>query len=1097
MLTPEMNDLIGSLRVHNGVLIMGAGASLKAGMPLYAQFPMIMWRVIDENPVIKEEFGENKGIRARDIIGNKTDKLMEAFRYVIKYPSAIDSFKKYFKATTDKHNQTSSDVHNNICKLIHEGVIKLVISLNWDDLLEVSWTNLYGTEINGQKLQLIKPHGDVRNLDGKWTFPNEPGYLSIEHKKIISELLHDNIYTFLILGYSENDEAIVEELIDPKENQNLFFRISPGNQIDLNAMDSTRILVENLVDNTKDIWQQIDYSNQNGMERALLGYRLLPSDVKSSARLPQINSAHSKLKQTNYVLIEAEPGCGKSITAYQLGYDYKYENWEIFKLDNSLKEEEIPLQIFKPNRYQSLFIIDDAQQFSLSFIEKCINSVNSHRKVIITRTKTRDNFSRETVTIAKKDSIDAIKEHYLKNSETLIPILNNYYTITIGNLYMDTPLERLIEFASKEETPWLFNYNLSEGWKRLQEKFSLIQEHNRSDRLLVLIAIKQILQLDKAIEYGWLKNSISSFPDITTSLDDALDFLKLEECIIQNEEGIRVLHVQLASEIVLLYCKKINGAELKQLVEFIQNDILKSKPDLLGLVWLSNFTSSGQYELSNLLYSDKLCVDLIQRCFNEPSLDSKKNSLFLLDKIDRYNKDYGYSYLLNVERNNLKSLIENIDSDSFYAAGNLLNSMYNFSSSKKEKFGLELNMSHFFKLVSSLDIESIRGLGYFIDRLGIGMKKKWLENFSHSLPKQKLMDIIDSSNVEQFWIVESLCSSIARINPILVDELFPLLLDKLLKSFNYSVSKTLSSIDSFDLFYLFFGREFFVERRLNKRTRKNLLELTQKIDYKDIVTAFNESKPRDWRNLHELLSDLDRIDKKLVKKIILETDLDYIENQLKGLWNTQPDDFYIVSLLAYARPKEIAAMLFKHKDEIEFLRPPYVCLNVDLTEEFLKNDKEVRLFENDRSFWDDGAETIKFCGKKHKDLGMRILNQNKEKLSKIFLLSEPINWGESFLLFSEIEKFYPDFFNQLSKDLDLPNFLKTNKMYFSEKHTGTMRYDSNRSFENVSGFKKMLDLVLHNTERQDLIEELRRILDLIVTAEKELPKKYTTISVEI
>lgn len=594
-----------------------------------------------------------------------------------------------------------------------------------------------------------------------------------------------------------------------------------------------------------------------------------------------------------------------------------------------------------------------------------------------------------------------------------------------------------------------------------------------------------------------MNNSISSFPDITTSLDDALDFLNLEECTIQNEEGIRVLHVQLASEIVLLYCKTVSGIELKQLVEFVQNDILKSKPNLLGLVWLSNFTSRGHYEISNLLYSEKLCVELIQRCFNEPSLDSKKNALFLLDKINRYNKDYGYSYLLNVERNNLKYLIENTDSDSFYASGNLLNNMYNFSHSEKEKFVLELNMTHFFKLVESLDIEGIRGLGYFIDRLGIGMKKNWLKGFSHSLPKQKLMDIMDYSNVEQFWIVESLCSSIARINPILADELFPLLLDKLLKSFNYSVSKTLSSIDSFDLFHLFFGREFFEKRRLNKRTRKNLLELAQKIDYKNIVTAFNESMPRDWRNLHELLSDLDRIDKKLVKKIISEINLDYIESQLNGLWNTQPDDFYIVSLIAYARPKEIAAMLFRHKDEIEFLRPPYVCLNVDLTEELLKNNKEVRLFENGRSFWDDGAETIKFCGKKQKELGMRILNQNKEKLSEIFLLIEPIYWDESFLLFSEIEKFYPDFLNQLSKDLDLSNFLKTNKMYFSEKHIGTMRYDSNRSFENVNGFKKMLNLVLHNTERQDLIEELRRVLDLIITTEKELPKKYTTISVEI
>ncbi|EGO6085517.1 hypothetical protein HA909_002272 [Enterococcus faecalis] len=1097
MLIPEMKDLIGSLRVHNGILIMGAGASLKAGMPLYAQFPMIMWRVIDENPVIKEEFGENKGIRARDIIGNKTDKLMEAFQYIIKYPSAIDSFKKYFKATTDKHNQTSSDVHNNICKLIHEGFIKLVISLNWDDLLEVSWTNLYGTEINGQKLQLIKPHGDVRNLDGKWTFPNEPGYLSIEHKKIISELLHDNIYTFLILGYSENDETIVEELIDPKENQNLFFRISPGNQIDLDAMDSTCILVENLVDNTKDFWQQIDYSNQNGMERALLGYRLLPSDVESSARLPQINSAHSKLKQTNYVLIEAEPGCGKSITAYQLGYDYKYENWEIFKLDNSLKEEEIPLQIFIPNRYQSLFIIDDAQQFSLSFIEKCINSANSHRKVIITRTKTRDNFSRETVTIAKKDSIDAIKEHYLKNSETLIPILNNYYTITIGNLYRDTPLERLIEFASKEETPWLFNYNLSEGWKRLQEKFSLIQEHNRSDLLLVLIAIKQILQLDKAIEYGWLRNSISSFPNITTSLDDALDFLKLEECIIQNEEGIRVLHVQLASEIVLLYCKTVNRTELKQLVEFVQNDILKSKPDFLGLVWLSNFTSRGQYEISNLLYSDKLCVELIQRCFNEPSLDSKKNALFLLDKIDRYNKDYGYSYLLNVEKNNLKFLIENISSDSLYAASNLLNNLYNFSSKEKENFVLELNFNNFFKLVESIEIDNSLGLGHFMTRVAIGMKKTWIKNFSNLLPKQNLMDIISLANVDQFWLVEDICTSIAMINSELANEFFPLMLDKLLNSFHYSVTKTLEQIDPYDMFCLFFGRQLFVKNKLKKRTKENLLELTKRIDYKDIVSAFNNSKPRDWRNLELLLYDLNRVDKKLVKKIISEINLDYIEDQLDGLWSTQPDDFYIVSLLAYARPKEIAAMLLRHKDEIEFLRPPYACLNVDLTEELLKNNKEVRLFENDRSFWDDGAETIKFCGKKQKELGMRILTQNKEKLSEIFLLIEPINWDKSFLLFSEIEKFYPDFFNQLSKDLDLPNFIKTNRIYFSDKHTGTMRYDSNRSFENVSGFKKMLNLVFHNTERQDLIKELRRILDLIVTAEKELPKKYTTISVEL
>lgn len=370
MISSEMNELIGSLRVHNGVLILGAGASLKAGMPLYAQFPMIMWRVIDENPEIKDDFREHRNISARDIIGNKTDKIMEAFQYISKYPNAIKSFKIHFQSIANKHKQTPSEVHNNICKLIHEGIIRLVISLNWDDLLETAWTNLYGTDINGELIQLIKPHGDVKDLESKWTFPHEPGYVSIENKQIINDILQDDIYTFVVLGYSENDQTIVDEIINPKESQNLFFRISPGNQIDLDAIDSTDILVKNLLNLSKDIWHRIDYSNQNGIERALLGYRLLPSDVEASARLPQIDFVHLKLKQTNYVLIEAEPGCGKSITAYQVGYDYKYEDWEIFKLDNSIKENDIPQQLFKSNRYQSLYIIDDAQQFSASFIEK-------------------------------------------------------------------------------------------------------------------------------------------------------------------------------------------------------------------------------------------------------------------------------------------------------------------------------------------------------------------------------------------------------------------------------------------------------------------------------------------------------------------------------------------------------------------------------------------------------------------------------------------------------------------------------------------------------------------------------------------------------
>ncbi|WP_315306428.1 hypothetical protein, partial [Enterococcus devriesei] len=621
--------------------------------------------------------------------------------------------------------------------------------------------------------------------------------------------------------------------------------------------------------------------------------------------------------------------------------------------------------------------------------------------------------------------------------------------------------------------------------------------HKRCDLVLVLIAVKQILQLDKAIDYRWLKDSVSSFPEIQSPIKDALDFLNSEMCITKDQEGVRALHIQLASKIIVLYCKTASREEMKQLIEFIQNDILKSRPNLLGLVWLANLTSRGRYDINNLIYSNKLCVELVHRCFNESSSEGKKNALFLLDKIDRYNKNYGYEYLLTIERDKLKFLIENIDSNSLYAAGNILNNIYNFSSSEKEKFVSELDLNHFLILLDSLEIDNSFGLGYFINRTALGMKKNWMEEFSNSLPKSQLIAMIDSSTVDQFWLVEDICSSIAMINKKLADEIFPHMLDKLANSFHYSVSKTLEQIDPYDMFRLFFGREIFEKKRLKKKFHENLLELAKKIDYKDIVSAYNRSKPRDWRNLEMLLYDLDRVDKKLVKKILLEINLDYIENQLDGLWNAQPDDFYIIKLLAYARPKEIVELMYRHKKEINFLRPPYVTLNLALTEELLRNDKEVRLFESYRSFWDDGAETIRFCGKKQIELGQRILNQNKEKLSEILLLNEPIDWHETSLLFTEIEKFYPEFFKQLSNDIDLSNMVNTNRIYLSEKVTGTMNYSNNRSFDNIDGFKKMLGLVLNNTERQDLQKELHRILNLIISAEKELPKKYTTVSIEL
>lgn len=1101
----EMNDLIASLKVYNGVLIMGAGASLKAGMPLYEQFPMLIWRIVDNHPEIKEDFSVHADIRARDIIGNDTDRLMKTFKYISKYPDAIKSFKEQFKQLTSKHHKRVSEVHENICRLIHSGYIKLVISLNWDDLLEVAWTKLYGTEINGEFIQLIKPHGDVKDLSTKWILPHQTGYVSQKNHEQINDVLGDEIYNYLILGYSESDQTIVDEVINPQENQNLFFRISPGNQIDLDASEATQILVDNLITEKDNIWKRVDYTNQNGMERALLGYRLLATDVKSSARLPQINTALKKLENINYTLVQGEPGCGKSITAYQIGYDFQGKNWEVFELIHPIEEKNI-FKIFPPTNYQAIYIIDDAQQFSMSFIEQLITSSSEKRKIIINRTRTEDKFTRDSVTISKTESVSEIKDHYLKHSEILTPILNKYYdNITIGNYYFDVPFDRLVENAAKEETPWLFNYNLSGGWKRLKEKFSVIREHNRSDHILALIAIKQIIQLDKAVNYRWLHQSISSFMDSDFDLNSELHFLETEECIIVNGEDVRTIHLQLASEIVRLYYKNGNRVEQEYIVKFIQDDILNSLPNPQGILWFSNLTSATHDDINSPLYSNEFSEKLVTHYLNGITTEGRRDTLLLLDKIDRYNKEFGYKYLLNEERQKLISMIENVDPATLYASGHIFNNMYNYDKQAQSKFISELNFKKFFELVPSLTINDCFPLSAFMDRLFLGMDKESRVDFISKLPINYLKSMIESASNEEIWATSDLCTTICVGDINIVEEFLPLIFDKIINAFHVSVSKTLEQID-IKFFCVFFGRTLFERRDLNEMEQQSLQQFASKVAYDDIVKAFNQSKPREWRSLMELLEDLEKVAPDNVETIINKINLDHIETQSKDLWGTQRRELLILKFLSYYRTKEIDDLLYKYRDKFKHLDAPYVTISEKTVIEFITLGKEVRLFSEDSSDILFGAEAITYYGEKNKELACKILDNNKERITDIFLLAEPINWDSTSSFFTSIAKVNPLFIKQLLDEINVQKVIDSNRIYLSEKpsirvddkgNKSSIIYKDNRSFDNINGFKEILHLAINHTERVDLISELQIILDLINTAEHNLPEKYRTLSIEI
>lgn len=117
-----------------------------------------------------------------------------------------------------------------------------IICLNWDDLIERASVCISGEKLKkvnrdepvSGKNFLWKFHGDVEDLgnnekvNGRWIFPSEEGHVFqcfldyVEKHNII-----DSMFTFIIAGYSEGEEAVYKNIIQrfEKERRRPTFRI--------------------------------------------------------------------------------------------------------------------------------------------------------------------------------------------------------------------------------------------------------------------------------------------------------------------------------------------------------------------------------------------------------------------------------------------------------------------------------------------------------------------------------------------------------------------------------------------------------------------------------------------------------------------------------------------------------------------------------------------------------------------------------------------------------------------------------------------------------------------------------------------------------
>lgn len=1066
----SISKLTDEIRVHGTIVIIGAGASFEAGLPLYSQFSSIIWQVIDEFPILKNELGSNQDIPAKAIIGTDIDRIKNSFAYIERYADSSLRFKEIFKAVNDRHHMNYSYAHECICRMIHNEHIKLVISLNWDDLLEMAWERIYGTKINANKINLLKPHGDVRNIKNRWVYPNNSGNITEVDLEIINNISKNGPSALIILGYSESDKIIVDKLIQPGEEKSKTYRISPSsvNSIPLKATEAIRMIYDKLPQNNDQMWSHVDFSNQVGLEHAIMGYRLLPSDVSACARLPQIEDIKYRLEQAHSVIIKGAPGCGKSITAYQVAFDYLGCTWEVLRLNNSKLTPGSTIRLDN-NNYKAVYIIDDAQQMEKDQIIKLINSANKTKKVIITQTLTSE-FPYESITISQEQSIKAIYDHYLKHKLDVVTIIkqpNKNIGRYIGDLYMETPFEFILDVAHKEENPWMFNYSIRGGWQNTKNQYSLTKEHKRADVLWTLIAFKQIITLDRPVDIKWLYDEANHWGYSTNWCDTTIQYLFEEKLILSSDE-IRTLHLQTAIRVVVNYIDQASSKEYDMLNKLIQNELISNDTPLQGVLWFFNlmFSFEGKYKLLYNVLTKQFCDQMLEKCFMQYDSEGRSYAAYVIDAVLHRDGNLEYKSICEKYNNVLQLWFEQVDSDTALSFSHILNNMINEDRKEERKFISSLNLEKICLCLKSIDSDSLYNCANFINRLSVCQTKKWNSRLYALLPKKEINIALQNTKYTDIYGMMEMLYALLLCDKDYGYSGYYLCLPIIKHALIHNFSGTLGQLDLHFLMY-FCGEGLFDMGRPNELQKQAGKAFIECITAEMITKCIMKGVPRDWERLYRFINEILRYDANKLNDAIKQIDYSVIDERTSGLWSNQPNELLMLVNMIKISNDNIGDWVYSHRDEANLLRTPLIIISPQTAEYLFINGKEVLLIDTNHHWWDTSVKAIVVLKSYNKGICSNIIKQNIERIKESLIELSPLDWDD-----------YHKFFLELTKAdaILVENMLSgINATDLQEKWEAKIDSPNDiykRKKKHINGILKLIGIIIHFTSNTDLLSAM-------------------------
>lgn len=742
-----------------------------------------------------------------------------------------------------------------------------------------------------------------------------------------------------------------------------------------------------------------------------------------------ISDVRNKLNLAKKCVLKGCSGSGKSLLTYQVAYSFYKQGYAIFKISKELLSHN-----FTPVSPQakSVLVIDDAQILDSKHLESILSGAHKDCLVLAnwnSSTSIDDGFLRNypVIEISPASQVKILKEYCLKHKDQISETLKLIGLETNKKNHHDR-IEARIFRASRESTPWLFNYSLTEGWHGAKQDLDVLEHDQKLSMAMVTVAIFQFATLDNGVSKQTILTALKKFNTDSKWLNKA-DSVLSKYCV-SIESNVKNKHYEYSRKVLWIFLSKKNSVdELEFLIELIAT-ILKTDTYSKGHSNLLEFVMfdfrRGKYELNKRGITEEVTSNLLSSTVsiqNEPANVTKLNSLV------RFNKDV--LRLLEKDSSILEKWILDVCRKTAYQLGNLLNTLCN----EDVKF-LTVSQRHikvvFYAMVDS-HIDDRPRFAYLLNRMQFFVDDKCRNYEKQLFDKSKFnINVSSFSNDTACYQFSNLIDELAYINSDWADEQVKNNIDGISELLNQDLMNAYSSLS--DLIDHYFGVTSAILgiKLVDSRLKKRAKYLASKLSTSSILQAFENIEAVDVQNYGNIMIFLALYDKNKLKVI---SDKFNYPRLFELYQDDEKLDHYhraLIAILQNSDSENYQDYVAKTINKYKYIDELFVLLSPEYSLQKIKGGMRYKIDFGGRSECENELLILTEVMKEEGGLSLvkRIIRENINEISDA-ILNKAMNVDKTkskFSLLIFIHKNVPSIFDEILREKDKA-FVLIEKIY--------------------------------------------------------------------